>query len=508
MEFRPVPDWKTLKAWSPQSKIFVEERDGPDPKWIWSNARERVNLNELKFMNGRNIHVDLELVKKYNVPGPRYTSYPPATHFTEETPYEAVREKIVANNETNRDLSIYYHLPFCRSLCWYCGCTTVITTQQAQSTSYLGYLKKEMDLMGAMLNPQRKVVQLHFGGGTPTFLTPEELRTLGGMIHDRFTFAPDAEAGVEIDPRGFTEQHVVALREIGFNRASLGVQDNDPTVQAAVHRIQPFAMTRQSVDWLRENGFKSINIDLIYGLPFQSAASFEKTLDEVLQLNPDRFAIFSYAHVPSIKPAQRIFKEGTLPSAEVKMQLLKLCIEKLSSAGYVYIGMDHFSRVDDELAVAQSRKTLRRNFQGYSTRGNADIYSFGMSSISQTDCAYWQNTKDLPAYYAALNENKIPYQRGYVLTDEDKVRRQTIMRLMCDLELDYALMSEFLELDFAEHYREEINSLADMEEDGLVKRNSRGLEVTELGRLLIRNIAMRFDAYQSARKGGSFSRTI
>jgi len=454
------------------------------------------------------LKVDLELVKKYNVPGPRYTSYPPATHFTEEIAEDMFLEQIGANNRTDRDLSLYFHLPFCYSLCWYCGCTTVITADQKKSAEYVKYLEREMDLVRRLLNAERKVVQLHFGGGTPTFSGPDEIRRLGEMIHSRFTFAEDIEAGVETDPRRLTREHLVALREVGFNRTSMGVQDNDPVVQKAVHRIQPFEMTREVVGWMREVGFESINIDLIYGLPYQTPKSFAKTLDEILSLEPDRFAVFNYAHVPWMKPAQKILKPGILPSPETKLELLKLTIERLTSEGYVYIGMDHFARAGDELAVAQREKTLQRNFQGYSTRGGADIYAFGMSSISQADGFYWQNHKELPRYYAALDEGKLPLHRGYVMTQEDKIRRTTIMRLMCDLGLDYAMMSKLLELDFQQHFARELQSLDDMEADGLLLKTPQGVVVTDLGRLLIRNIAMRFDTYASSRKENRFSRTI
>jgi oxygen-independent coproporphyrinogen-3 oxidase len=454
----------------------------------------------------RTLHVDLDLVKKYNVPGPRYTSYPPATHFTEQISEKELLPKIRANNETERDLSLYFHLPFCQSLCWFCGCTTVITTRQGQSATYLEYLRKELALLKPLLNP--KVVQLHFGGGTPTFLTPDEIRALGKMIHSQFVVARDAESGVEIDPRRLTRDHLTALREIGFNRASIGVQDNSPLVQKAVHRIQPYALTKRVVDWIRAAGFSSLNIDLIYGLPHQTPASFERTLDEVLDLKPDRFAVFNYAHVPWIKPAQKILEGGALPSPEIKLELLKLTIEKLTSEGYLYIGMDHFARADDELAVAQRQKSLQRNFQGYSTRGGADIYALGMSSISQADGFYWQNLKELPRYYAALDEGKLPLAKGYILTADDQIRQQTIMRLMCDLELDYAAMSKLLELDFAHYFASELDSLDDMEADGLVLKTPAALIVTDLGRLFIRNIAMCFDRYTSSRKEARFSKTI
>ena len=454
------------------------------------------------------LNVNLDLIKKYNVPGPRYTSYPPATQFTDKIPPETFLEKIRAENQPARDLSLYFHLPFCQTLCWFCGCTTVITTDQKKSGDYIKYLEREMDLMKSLLNPKRKVVQLHFGGGTPTFSQPDEIRRLGDMIRSRFTFAPDIEAGVEMDPRRLTRDHVVALRETGFNRASLGVQDDDPVVQKAVHRIQPFEMTKQTVEWIRDAGFQSINIDLIYGLPYQTPKSFEKTLDEILSLKPDRFAVFNYAHVPWIRPGQKIFKEETFPSPETKLELLKLTIERLTSEGYIYIGMDHFARAQDELAVAQKQKTLQRNFQGYSTRGGADIYAFGMSSISQADDFYWQNHKGLPDYCAALDAGKLPLHRGYLMTGEDKLRRMTIMRLMCDLDLDYAAMSKLLGINFQEHFAHELNSLDDMEADGLLLKTATGLIVTDLGRLLIRNIAMRFDATLAPAGERKFSKTI
>lgn len=454
------------------------------------------------------LEVDLDLIQKYNVPGPRYTSYPPATHFTEETSAEAMMENIRRNNETAQDLSLYFHLPFCESLCWFCGCTTVITTDHSRSSGYLDYIERELDLMREHLHADRNVVQLHLGGGTPTFLQPDELRRLGNMVTDRFKVAGDIEAGAEVDPRRLTKDHVLALRDAGFNRASMGVQDNNPKVQEAVHRIQPYEMTKQAVDWLRENGFESLNIDLIYGLPHQTVESFEKTLNEILELSPDRFAVFSYAHVPWIKPAQKILQQKVLPSAETKLQLLKLTIEKLTSSGYRYIGMDHFAKEDDELAVSQKQKTLQRNFQGYSTRGQADIYAFGMSSISQAADGYWQNLKELDDYTKAVDSGEIPYHRGYLMTPEDKIRRSTIMRLMCDLELDFDHMSALLGIDFPAHFAQEIASLDDMEADGLITRTDKRIEVTNLGRLLIRNIAMRFDAYATERKEGTFSKTI
>lgn len=455
------------------------------------------------------LKVNLDLVQKYNVAGPRYTSYPPATKFTNALTWPELAEKILENNKTDRDLSLYFHIPFCETLCWFCGCTTVITLNHSQGQTYINYLEKEVAQMATMMNPRRKAVQLHFGGGSPTFLSPDEIRRLGDIIHKHFTFSKDIEAGVEIDPRRLTRDHVVALREVGFNRASLGVQDFDPTVQQAIHRIQPQEMTQQTIDWLRELNFASINLDLIYGLPHQTIASFNQTLDTVLEMEPDRLAVFSYAHVPWVKPAQKILEQKVLPTPETKLQLLKGVIERLTENNrYIYIGMDHFARAKDELVLAQRNKTLQRNFQGYSTRGHADIYAFGMSSISQTPEVYWQNEKELPQYYAALDGGKAPLARGYVVSDEDKIRRDTIMRVMCDLSLDYAAMSQRLGIDFASHFEREIDSLANFEADGLVKRSEAGLQVTDTGRLFIRNIAMCFDNTLAPAGERKHSRTI
>lgn len=453
--------------------------------------------------------VDVDLIRKFNVAGPRYTSYPPATHFTAEVDKELLVEKIRGNNESaGRGLSLYFHLPFCETLCWFCGCTTVITTQQSKSAEYLDHIERELDRMGEYLNPGRKVTQLHLGGGTPTFLLPEELQRLGAMVRDRFEAAPDREASAEIDPRRLTREKLAALREAGFNRASIGVQDNNPEVQKAVHRIQPLEMTREVVGWIREFGFQSLNIDLIYGLPFQTVESFRHTLEEILELRPDRLAVFSYAHVPWIKPAQKILKDEILPTPEVKLHLLKLTVETLTANGYVAIGMDHFARVDDELAVAQREKTLQRNFQGYSTKRGTDIYAFGMSAISQADDIYWQNRKELPDYYAAVGRGELPIARGYVLTGDDLVRRETIMRLMCDLSLDYSRMSERLGVDFEEYFAGELASLDDLEAAELLTKGDGGFEVTNLGRLFIRIIAMRFDAYQIAGEQARYSKAI
>ncbi len=453
--------------------------------------------------------IDPALVRKYSVPGPRYTSYPTAVQFRDDIDAEALLEDARGREgETARDLSLYFHLPFCESRCWFCGCTTVISRERNLADSYIDYLEKEIALLLARLGAGRRVVQMHWGGGTPTFLSPAQIRRLGSVIHRHFTFSDDAEVAVEVDPRRLVRDHVRALRDIGANRASLGVQDHNPEVQRLVNRIQPRELTVRTLDWLRDDGFVSINLDLIYGLPGQTADSVLATLDDILELQPDRLAVFSYAHVPWIKPAQKILeRRSRLPGPEEKLAMLCRIVPALTTAGYVNIGMDHFARPDDELATAQRDGTLQRNFQGYSTRGGADICGFGMSAISQTPRNYRQNEKEIDRYYAAIDEGRPPLARGYTLSDEDRIRREVILRLMCDIRLDYGDVGRTLGIDLPDRFRRELESLDDLEKDGLLQRSGDGLRVTPLGRLLVRNIAMRFDAYLGE-SAGRFSRTV
>jgi len=454
------------------------------------------------------LKVDLDLVTKYNRPGPRYTSYPTAPHFSPEVTAQDWDQAIEKNNiSAERDLSLYLHLPFCDTLCYFCGCTNIITRNPEHVEKYLQHLHRELEMFADKMNPDRKVVQQHFGGGTPTYLEPDQIRRLGEKLQVLFPRAADAEIGCEIDPRGLTKEHLKALREVGFNRSSIGVQDFNPQVQQAVNRINSESMLREIVGWHDELGFSSLNLDLIYGLPFQTPKSFEKTLQTILSFKPDRLAVFSYAHVPWMKPNQKLIKESDLPTPEVKLEMLKMIIETLTSSGYVYIGMDHFARVNDELAIAQREKTLQRNFQGYSTKAGVDIYAFGMSSISQVDQIYAQNTKDINQYYEHISKGELPLEKGYILTAEDSLRRTVIMRLMCDLELNYDKMGSQLDLDFRSHFAKELTNLNEFEQDELILLNETGLTVTDEGRLFIRNIAMTFDAYLGEGEG-RFSKTI
>lgn len=453
------------------------------------------------------IDVDLELIRKYDVPGPRYTSYPTAPHFRDDVSQRAIREAIRANNRGDDPLSLYFHIPFCQTLCWYCGCTTVIGKDESRTDPYLATLDREMEKKSSWIADGRQVVQIHFGGGTPTYLSPDQIRWLGDRIQTHFDLADDAEIAVEVDPRRLTEDHVEALVDAGFNRASLGVQDNNPKVQEAVNRIQPFEMTSRVVDWLDGAGFESLNIDLIYGLPHQTVDSFDQTLSEVLTLDPDRFAIYTYAHVPWIKPAQKLLEGEALPGPDQKLAMQKHIVERLTSESYDYIGMDHYAREDDPLARARRNGTLRRNFQGYSTRAGVDIYAFGMSGISQIDGLYLQNPKELEPYTEAVDAVDFPNYRACLLDEDDEIRRTWIMRLMCHGRLEFDDMSERLGVDVVDYFGDELARLGPLEDDGLVDVDADGITVTDTGRLLLRNVCMPFDAYIESDER-RYSRTV
>ncbi len=440
--------------------------------------------------------LDLELIRKYSVAAPRYTSYPPATKFTLPGEASELQDAIADDNRPGAGpLSLYFHLPFCESQCWYCGCSTIITRNRESASDYVDVLEREVQLVAARIDRHRPVTQIHLGGGTPTFLPPEELARMGMLIHGNFFPDRNCEFGVEIDPRRLTRDHVEALRVIGANRASIGVQDTNPQVQLAIHRWQPPELNAQAVAWLRDAGFNSVNVDLIYGLPLQTAETFAQTIDDVLAISPDRLSVFSYAHVPWLKPAQRIFESRQqLPTPEEKLAMWAVAHDKLTAAGYVDIGLDHFARPGDELAVAQGNGTLHRNFQGYSTAAGTSLYGFGVTSISSTIDSYRQNFKGLDEWRHAIAAGQLPIERGLILTDEDQRRRTIIMRIMCDRKIDYRSMSSLLGVDITSHYAPEIADLEDLEADGLILRTPRGIEVTPRGVPLLRIVAMRFDA--------------
>ncbi len=439
---------------------------------------------------------DSDLIKKYSVSGPRYTSYPTAPHFRSDLPEAEVSAAMDRElKRADRNLSLYTHIPFCDTLCYFCGCTTIVTRNPEKPVSYLEVLDKEVELYSSRIEPGRKVEQMHFGGGTPTHLSPAQLDHLGETLHSHFRFSDDAEIGCEIDPRELTEAHVKALRNLGTNRVSLGVQDFNEKVQKAVNRIQSEELITEVSAWIRNAGITSLNMDLIYGLPHQNQETFLVTLEKVMAFRPDRLAVFNYAHVPWIKPHQKLIHAEDLPSPEEKIAMLQMMTRFLEENGYVYIGMDHFARKDDELTLAQKNGTLQRNFQGYSTRAGLDIVAFGMSGISQYDNLYIQNHKDLDVYGRMVDEGKFPIEKAYIMTDEDMVRRSVISDLMCNLKLDLDVFGKQHGIDAPAHFSDALNRLDSFYDEGLAERTGNVLTITDKGRFFIRNIAMLFDAY-------------
>lgn len=455
--------------------------------------------------------IDIELIKKYDKPGPRYTSYPTAPHFNESFTHENYLDEIIKTNRGRDlpDLSLYFHLPFCDTLCYFCACNMIVTRNRDRIKKYIDYLKREIDLITDHISHDRKAVQLHWGGGTPTHLNPDEIADLSSYIYDRFDVNADAETGCEIDPRELTKTHLAALKDGGFNRISMGVQDFNPDVQKAVNRIQPEVLTRQVVDWVRELGFHSINLDLMYGLPFQSVKTFEKTVDTIIDIDPDRIALFNFAYVPWMKKHQKAIRPEDLPVAEEKLNILKMSTEKLTRAGYVFIGMDHFAKPDDELALALEGKKLYRNFQGYSTHAGADLYAMGITSISQFGRIYAQNIKNEKKYHAVLDQGILPTTKGYYLNDDDLLRRHVIVKLMCDFELDFTSIENEFDIDFETYFSRGLDNLDEMIADNLLSIENKILKITKMGRFLIRNIAMNFDGYIERKEDHArYSRTV
>lgn len=456
--------------------------------------------------------IDFEVLKKFNQQGPRYTSYPTAPLFSNAFNAEDFTKEINDTNlpDSDQPLSLYFHFPFCRKLCYFCGCNMKVTGDRGLINEYNGYLKKEIEMLRPLISNKRKVAQMHWGGGTPSYLTPEEIIDIGTYIKDRFVFESDIEASVEIDPRGLTREHMAAFRTVGFNRTSFGVQDFNPRVQAAINRVQSEEITRQTVTWARDLGFQSVNLDLIYGLPFQTVASFADTVDKIIDISPDRIAVFNYAHVPWLKKHQDIIPTESIPSPDERLAILKMSIEKLVKAGYEYIGMDHFAKPTDELSIAQKEGTLYRNFQGYSTRSGCDVYAFGVSAISQYENIYAQNVKDIRQYYAAIDKGEAATGVGYRMTEDDHIRKETIMQLMCNLEIDKRKVEREFAIDFDEYFRGDIEKLDVFINEGLVENNTEVIKVTGSGLLIVRNIAMSFDAYleQMMRDKPVFSKTV
>ncbi|WP_297829215.1 oxygen-independent coproporphyrinogen III oxidase [Thermomonas sp.] len=450
-------------------------------------------------MHHQHIAFDAELLRRYNRPGPRYTSYPTAPQFNADFGELQLRDAIQASNEEPipRRLSLYVHVPFCFSPCFYCGCNRIITRDKARGEAYLARLHREIALYAPLFDRDREVIQLHFGGGTPNFLTPGQLGDFVDALRRQFHFADsgDRDISIEIDPRFCDPDWMAALAQIGFNRASLGVQDFDPIVQQAVNRIQSVEDTRAVIEAARNAGLRSINVDLIYGLPKQNLEGFARTLDVVTEIRPDRLAVYSYAHMPHLFKAQKQIKDDDLLDGEAKLALLQLAVEKLTAAGYLYIGMDHFALPGDDLAQAQARGGLHRNFMGYTTHANSDLLGLGVSAISHIGNTFSQNPRDLPSWEIAIDEGRLPVFRGMRMSDDDELRADLIQSLMCQGEIPVAALERRYDIRFDDYFADSLAQLQPLVDDQLVEIASRRITATSRGRLLLRNIAMCFDRY-------------
>ena len=455
--------------------------------------------------------IDPVLIRSHDVSGPRYTSYPTADRFVEAFGETELRQWLAKRNigGISQPLSAYVHLPFCDTVCYYCACNKVVTRDHSRSAKYIKYLQKELTLLGPLLGSDRKLCQLHWGGGTPTFLAREEMRELMASLDATFERSADAEVSLEVDPRRVEAGTMEFLAGLGFNRVSIGVQDFDAAVQQAVHRIQSEEVTRRVIEEARASGFRSVNLDLIYGLPKQTLDSFNRTLDKVLALAPDRIALYSYAHLPKVFKPQRRIAAADLPSPEAKLQIMTLAIGRLPRAGYLYIGMDHFARPGDELAVAQSQGRLQRNFQGYSTRPESDMLGFGISAIGRVGPSYYQNAKRLDDYYAALDAGRLPVVRGIELTTDDLVRRAVIQALACHFRVSIESIELAYLVDFRKYFDAEMKDLRRLAFEGLVELGPDWIVVTPKGRLLVRSVCMVFDRYLREREArASYSKVI
>lgn len=455
---------------------------------------------------------DSALLHKYNQALPRYTSYPPATEMKESFSVRDLEASIAVGNYKQTPLSLYCHIPFCESACYFCGCNTVITRHKKVADPYLDYLEHNIIQMADKVS-NRQVNQLHWGGGTPSYLTQTQVERLWNVLHQNFDFDPAAEISIEVNPRDLDREYIYFLKNLGFKRVSFGLQDFDFKVQAAVNRIQPEDMLFNAMGWLREAGFESVNVDLIYGLPYQNLATFQNTIEKTLRLDPDRIAVFNFAYVPWLKPVQKKhINPATLPGPEEKLEIFHMTIDRLTAGGYQFIGMDHFAKADDELAIAQRQGQLHRNFQGYTTQPESDLLGFGMTSISMLHDVYAQNHKGLRDFYKAMDADVLPIERGVVLSQDDILRRTVIMELMCQFELSKAAIEEKYHLsfdqDFDDYFARERQDLQALEADGLVRLTPNHIEVLPAGRLLIRNIAAVFDTYLRNKTIRQFSQSV
>ncbi len=461
-------------------------------------------------MMDQSLKFDVNLIHRYDKAGPRYTSYPTALELHDGFTDVDYRQHIDKSNQAGGPLSLYFHIPFCDTVCFYCACNKIVTKNRSHAEPYLKNLCKEIALQGDLFDASRVVNQLHWGGGTPTFLSSAQMRELMAVTRQHFTLKDDdtGEYSIEVDPRETHTDTIKLLRELGFNRISLGLQDFDIDVQKAVNRIQTEEQTFRVLSEARAEGFRSTNIDLIYGLPLQTVESFSRTLDKVLAVEPDRFSIFNYAHMPNRFKTQWQINGADLPSADVKLEILQRVGQQLTAAGYVYIGMDHFAKPDDELAIAQREGKLYRNFQGYSTHSDCDLVGMGITSIGRVGDAYSQNVKDLESYQQLLSQDKLPVFKGVELDADDKLRGAVITHLICNFELDFLAIETAYGIHFGDYFAKELDALKDMQTDGLLTVSTTGIQVLSAGRLLIRNICMVFDKYLAQKQQQQFSKVI
>ncbi len=454
--------------------------------------------------------LDFAKFTKYSKPGPRYTSYPTALEFKDDFKYDEYIKKL-ETQDSKRPLSLYFHLPFCKNACYFCGCNVVFTSKEDKMVRYIDYLKRELKILSKHLDMKRDVIQMHFGGGTPTFFSASQLDEIISEIKSYFpNFVKDAEISCEIDPRHINEDQMKVMASHGFNRVSFGIQDFNEKVQVAVHRVQPYNVTKDAMDLARKYNMHSVNVDLIYGLPFQTLETFKETLSLALTLNPDRFAVFNYAHVPWLKKTMRKIDETTLPRPDEKLQIMQYTIDFLTKNGYKMIGMDHFAKPEDELFKAIEKGELHRNFQGYTTKGGADLIGVGLTSIGEGVDYYAQNFKDMPSYESAIDAEKLPFERGVMLDEDDMIRQYVIMELMSNFKLDIKRFEKLYNVNFRDYFADALEELQIFADEGLITISDEKIECSETGTLLIRNIAMPFDAYMKRHASNSktFSKTV
>lgn len=470
------------------------------PRTVPSLTRSAIMTTAVQF--------NAALLQKYDQPLPRYTSYPSATEFRADFSEHHLRQAIARSNQRQSPLSLYCHIPFCQSACYFCGCNVIVSGNKNIAVPYLDYLTREIAQTAQLIDTRRPVTQLHWGGGTPNYFTIEQVQRLWNTITTHFSIATDAEVSIEVNPRYVDREYIAALRHIGFNRISFGIQDFNPTVQAAINRIQPEEQLFNVMEWIRAAQFTSVNVDLIYGLPYQTLGTFLETIHKTIQINPDRIAVFSFAYVPWLKPVQQNIPADALPSCQEKLNILEMTIDRLTHNGFQFIGMDHFAKSTDELAIAQRNHTLHRNFQGYTTQPHTDLLAFGMTGISMLHDTYAQNLHSLNDYYKAMDANQFPLEKGIFLNQEDILRRYIINQLMCHFSLTKAEIEEAYLLNFDSYFAHELYQLQHLEQDGMVQLRRDRIDVTPTGRLLIRNIAAVFDKHLRSKKQPLFSKAI